>query len=600
MDPARKALARKVLLGIGGVTAVAAVGFGVWNSISNRPPKFARVIAEDLPADAAGLVAFADPAHTLALFDEAMPADVRAELEKELGFDPFLVSSYADLGFDLAAPVGVGVVGVERPVFVFTMGLDDASKARETIETQTGKAGVHGWEQRQFAGVDGMWLAEPPVAVLFRDDRLIVVGTEDNEKSEVERVADKIAELRGSDSLAATNGFRGVHRFEGDPILLAYINIAELGNTMMAAATVGNTDVESMAFAVTRDDRDIHFISQTVMSRDSNYLGYLDGRSRSTAALDRVPGPVYAGMHWSIDPEYLRELMKQLGTLGKSELENAQREAESELGVNFEEDILAAWTGEFGVLWTGAGEGEWGGLGFVGVHDEAAAEDTLERVWAKTEGTERESTNAGTIFRWDHEGAAKIWDGQLWLGGGNSRIEQVTDDAEGFRKTSKNEAVTDALGSGSFGVAFVDLNAVFAMLRDEPDASDWLDRHADVVEPLEALTMESVVDGQTFTWTMTLHTTIDDAWDTLMKRLITNIGEDEGKEMFGDLLPEADCDAAVAHMVTLTMAETPELDVQLLESVRAELLRMCEDGKVDKRCALAATNVQELDRCEVQ
>jgi hypothetical protein len=601
MDPERKVLARKLLIGVGGLTAVAAVGLGVWNSISNRPPKFARVVAEDLPAESVGLVAFNDPAHLLELFNEAIPADVRAELEKELDFDPFSASSYAELGFDVSAPIGGGVVGIEQQVFVFTMGLDDASKARETIEDYASKAGVNGWEKREFAGVDGMWLEEPPVAVLFRGDRLIVVGSEDAEKDEVERVADDIAELRGRDSLASTTAFRSVQRFEGEPIMLGFFNVAEVGSTMMAAMTIGSTDVECMAFALTHDDEDIHFISQTTVSKDSDYLRYLDGGDRSLRALDRVPAPVYAGMHWSIDPEYLRALLDELGTLGKSSFEDAQREAESELGVNFKQDVLEAWTGEFGVLWTGAGEDHWGGLGFVGVRDEDKAADTLERVWQKTEGTERESTNAGTLFRWKEEAAAKVWDERLWVGFGDSHIEQVNDDAEAFRKSSKNEAVTGVIESGSNGIAFVDLVAIFAMLREqEPEAGEWLDRHADVIDPLQAVTMDSVVDGQTFTWTMTLHTNVDDAWDTLLKRLITNVVEHEGKELFADVLPEADCDATVAHMVTLTMAETPDLDAQLVEPVRAELLRMCEEGKIDKRCALAATNVQELDRCQVE
>lgn len=608
MDPDRKALAdrktlaKKLLIGVGGVTVVTAVGFGVWNSIMDRPPKFARVVAEDLPADSVGMVAFNDPAHTLALLDETVSAEIRAELEQELGFDPFKPSSYAELGFDVEAPMGIGVRNVEEPVFMFTLGLTDADKARETVNGWIEKSGEDGWEQRKFEGVDGMWQAELPVALLFRGDRLIVVGSENADASEVERVANELAELRSRDSLAATHAFRSIHRFPGDPIVFGLFNVAEVEGTFMATATVGATDVESMAFALTSDDRDIHFIWQTIMERDSDYLRYMSGRDRSLAALDRVPGPVYAGMHWTIDPDYLHRLMDQLGGLGKNELQKAQVEAESELGINFEQDVLGAWTGEFGMLWTGAGEDQWGGLAFAGVRDEQATAATLEQIWSRTEGDARESTNAGEILRWDDEAAAKVWDGQVWLGLGHSRLEQVNDDAEGFRKSTDTEPVVDVVKSDSAGIGFFDLVAIREMVREQDDSAEYLDRYAALIDPLEALTMHSVVDGQTFVWTMTLHTTVDDVYDTMIKRMIENLVREEGDSMFAELMPrKANCEEAVAHVVTLTLEQMgSEVDGQMMSALTDELRTMCEDGRMDTKCTLAATTVAELDRCKVE
>src|SRR5690606_911442 len=363
---------------------------------------------------------------------------LKAELEDQLGFEPFATAGYAELGFDVEQPIGVALVDMQRELFVFSMGITDADKARETIERYSDKLGAPRWQAREFAGLDGLWQDQPPVALLFRNDRLIVVASDKDDADEVERVADQIAGLRTRDSLAATNGFRSVHRFEGEPIVFGYANGAELDNNMMAAATIGSTEVEAMAVALTSDGRDIHLIWQTIVSKDSGYLDYMKG-SRSRRAIDSVPGPVYAGLHWSVDPEYLRKLFDELGAFGKNALDEAEREAERELGVSVSNDILDAWTGEFGLLWTGAGDGRWGGLAFAGVRDESAAEATLEQIWSRTDGDDRKGTDAGKLYTWDQRprGQAKIWSGYAWLGIGESRLEQVNDDAKGFRKTTK-------------------------------------------------------------------------------------------------------------------------------------------------------------------
>jgi hypothetical protein len=532
MNPAHQALARKVLFGVGGLTVVAAVGVGIYNAVVNRPPKFARVVAEDLPADTHAMVAFADPAHSLELIDWAISEQLKAELEKQLGFDPFSTSSYADLGFDVDAPIGAGLLDMERELFVLTMGITDADKARETIHH------------------DGMWHGGlAPVAILFRNDRLIVVWIDNYDGGEVEQVAEEIAAMRPRNSLAATDAFRSVHRFRGEPILFGFANVGELGGTMMAAATIGNTEVEAMAVALTSDDRDIHLIWQTVVSSDSEYLEYMKGRSRSRNAIDSVPGPVYAGMHWSVDPEYVRKLIDELGRFGKDALDEAESEADRELGVSVSNDIIGAWNGEFGVLWTGAGEDRWGGLAFAGVRDAPAAEATLEQIWSHTEGSTREDTDAGTLHTWDAKAPAqaKIWNGYAWLGLGESRLDEVDDDAKGFRKTTEVDAIADVLGSGSVFVGFVDLVELRKLLHELPDA-DELDRYADVIDELEALTMHADVDGRTFTWTMTLHTTVDDAFDTLIGRLLADVEKDQGDSLLEELIPAESSDPASAPL----------------------------------------------------
>jgi hypothetical protein len=547
MDPARQALARKVLFGIGGLTLVGAIGVGIYNAVVNRPPKFARIVAEDLPADSIAMIAFADPAHSLELVDWAISEQVKAELGNELGFDPFSTSSYPELGFDVEAPIGVGLVDIEREVFVVTMGITDADKARETIIRYSEKAGAPKWQDRAFAGVDGMWQAEPPVAILFRDDRLIVVASDKHDEAPVERVAAEIAELRDRDSLAATEAFHSVHRFPGEPILFGFANTGELDDSLMAAATIGSTEVEAIAVALTSDGRDIHLISQTVVAADSDYLDYMSGRSRALAPMDSVPGPVYAGFQWSVDPEYVRRLIDELGRFGKDALEEAEREAEAELGVSFSNDILGAWTGELGVLWTGAGEGRWGGLAFAGVRDESAAEATLEQLWSHTDGNGREDTDAGKLHSWDERppAQAKIWNDYAWFGIGESRLDEVNDDAKGFRKTTEVDAIADVVGSGSVFVGFVDLVELRKLLHELPDA-DELDRYADVIDELEALTMHADVDGRTFTWTMTLHTTVDDAFDTLIGRLLTDVEKDQGDSLLEELIPADNSDPVIS------------------------------------------------------
>lgn len=537
MDPARQALARKLLLGIGGLTAVLVVGVGIYNAVSHGPPKFAQVVAEDLPGDSVAMVAFADPAHSLELLDWALSTHVKTELERELGFAPFSKAGYADLGFDVEAPIGAGLVDMDREVFVFTVGITDADKARETIQHYTEKVGGPKWQAREFAGLDGLWQDEPPVAALFRNDRLIVIATDDDDKEHVERVAGEIAELRDSQSLAATDAFRSVHRFRGEPILFGFANASKLDDTMMATATIGSTEVEAMAVALTSDDRDIHLIWQTVMSGDSEYLGYVRGRNRSLRPMDSVPGPVYGGVQWSIDPEYVRKLFDELGRFGKNALDEAEREADRELGVSVENDILGAWTGEFGVLWTGLGEDRWGGLAFAGVRDESAAEATLEQIWSRTDGDDRRDTDAGELHTWDETppAQAKIWNGYAWFGIGESRLEQVEGGAKGFRKTTEADAIADVVGGGSMFVGFVDLAEIRKVLHELPDGSE-LDDYADVIDSLEALTMHGEVDGNTFIWTTTLHTNVDDAFDTLITRLITDVEKDQGDSLLEELV----------------------------------------------------------------
>jgi hypothetical protein len=599
MNPAHQALARKVLFGVGGLTVVAAVGVGIYNAVVNRPPEFARVVAEDLPADSDAMVAFADPAHSLELVDWAISEQIKAELEKRLGFNPF--STSADLGFDVDAPIGVGLLDMERELFVLTMGITDADKARETIHLYIEKAGLIEWEDREFAGVDGMWRGGlSPIAILFRNDRLIVVWIDNYDGGEVKKVAEKLAALRPRDSLAATDAFRSIHRFPGKPILFGFANVGELGGTMMAAATIGNTEVEAMAVALTSDDRYIHLIWQTVVSSDSEYLEYMKGRSRSRNAIDSVPGPVYAGMHWSVDPEYVRKVIDELGRFGKDALHEAESEADRELGVSVSNDIIGAWNGEFGVLWTGAGEDRWGGLAFAGVRDAPAAEATLEQIWSHTEGTTREDTNAGKLHTWDEKTPvqAKIWNDYAWFGLGESRLDEVDDDAKGFRKTTEVDAIADVVGSGSVFVGFVDLVELRKLLHELPDA-DELDRYADVIDELEALTMHADVDGRTFTWTMTLHTTVDDAFDTLITRLLADVEKDQGDSLLEELIPrKTECEATVDYIITVTSWAVPESERHTVESRRQELMDKCERGEIDTECATSAFTVQGLELCE--
>src|SRR5690606_32139713 len=170
MDPAHKALAKKVLLGVGGLTVVGVVAVGIYNAVVDRPPKFAVIVAEDLPADTVGMIAFADPAHTLELLDWVISRKLKAELEDQLGFEPFATAGYAELGFDVEQPIGVALVDMQRELFVFSMGITDADKARETIERYSDKLGAPRWQAREFAGLDGLWQDQPPVALLFRND----------------------------------------------------------------------------------------------------------------------------------------------------------------------------------------------------------------------------------------------------------------------------------------------------------------------------------------------------------------------------------------------------------------------------------------------
>jgi hypothetical protein len=102
-------------------------------------------------------------------------------------------------------------------------------------------------------------------------------------------------------------------------------------------------------------------------------------------------------------------------------------------------------------------------------------------------------------------------------------------------------------------------------------------------------------------WTMTLHTTIDDAYDTLSKRLLAKLFEEEGGSMFDELLPKPKCDAAVEHIITLTKEELGQNgDTQIVEAIRPEILQMCESGKLDVNCVLASSTLQETERCELE
>ena len=601
MDDKQKALARKLLLGLGGVMLLALVGFGLWNFFFDRPPQFARQVAEDLPADSLGMVAFADPTRGLEILDNSMSDEIRNELEDEIGFDPFDESSYADMGLDLEAPVGMGVTDIDEPIFVFTMGIDDADKVRETLEGYADELGVNGLSERAFEGVEGLWLDSPPAAILFRGDRMIVVASEDADDRSVERAAEDIAEMRGRDSLAATAGFRQIHRFPGEPIMMMFANFDEIASNPMTKMTLGEVEVETLAFALTSDDRDIHFVVQTVFADDADYLRYARGVDRSHEALDYVSSPVYAGMHWKVDPEYLREVFDELGAFGKDELDDVSREFDRELGVSLERDVLAAWSGEFGVLWTNGGEDRWGGLAFVGVQNEDAAEELLETVWSRTEGEDQDTSDAGTLYRWGGRPpvVAKVWEERLWVGLGQSRLDQVDDEAKPFRKTTEVDAISDVVKSNSMGIFFVDLVELRGLLNSMPEVSSWVEGFKDVIEPLEALTVRSSVDGQTFTWTATLHTTVDEAFDTLLERLIEDLVAGAGVgPLLGGVPERSSCERAVDHTIFLMSVETPDFDTQQFDLVREKTLDQCRSGEIDPECVLAANTMNALAQCK--
>ncbi len=600
MNPATQAFGKKLLLGLGGLTLASALGVGLYHAIFDRPPKFARIVAEDLPADSVGLFAFADPAHALGLFDEVVSAQIRGEIDAKLGFDPLRREDWAELGLDLDAPIGAALVELDGQVFAFSLGLSDADKARATLDDASAKLGLPAWEPREFAGRDCLWQDSPPAAVLFRDDRLVLIASEHRRYVDfVVEAAEEIAGLTYADSLAASEAFASIGRFEGEPIMLGWANLTELGRDPFASATFGRSEAESAAMALTADGSELHLITQTTMVEGSKYLAYMRGRERPVRTLDQVPGPVFAGLHWSVDPQYFLDLFDELGVLGKQGVDEVEREVERELGVGLRDDLFAAWAGEFGILWTGAGDDAWGGLVFASVRDETEAERLLERIWSRTDGEDKRQTDAGTVYAWGEREplAAKIHAGQLWVGLGDSRIEGVGGDDPGFRKTSESRAVAKLVDDSATAVAFVDFDALRELLGELPRLERELAPYANVLDELEALTMRSRVEGRTFVWTMTLHTRLDDAYDSLLRRFVGDLIAEAGDELLEELgVRRRGCVSAVEHMLELTRAEASDPDAKL-DGMREALLGQCEAGKFDPYCVLGAWSSEAANRC---
>lgn len=514
---------RKRLLIAGGVAVAILVGVGLWHAIFDRPPKFARTVAADFPADAVSMVAVDDPARWFDLFDDVLPVEIREQLDGDPG--QFLRE---DSGLDLEAPMGAALVDVDEPIVVISLGLDDEDEVRAQLETLGEGLGV-GWAAREFGDrdVDGLWLDEPPIAVMFRRDRVLIVASEDADGDAVADAADEVADLRRRKSLARSDGFRKLHRFQGDPIIFGYANMAMLSERPEVVATLGSTGVEALAIVLSADDEDIHLITQWVYDEDSTYLDYARGAHRNTKALDRVPGPVYGGVHWRIDPGYLGAALDDLGRGVEREMAELEDEVQRELGVDLEDDVFERWTGEAGLLWTNAGAGHWGGIGFLGVDSEAKAEALVETVWSNTDGRGRERTDAGTVYTWDDdvEFAVKVWKNQLWFGVGDSRLDEVDGDAKGFRKTTKVDAIERLLADDSSTISWLDLQPVIALAREAFDHDHEADRFSEVLDHLLALTMRTEVSGQTLTATITLHTSYDDAFETLLRQAVDGLGD---------------------------------------------------------------------------
>ncbi len=618
---ARMQLVKRVVLGTLVVALAGGLMFGLYSLLAGRNQAFLREAARELPQDAVGVLALSSPRAVLELFGSEIPPEIREEATKDLGLDPFDPATFEAWGFDVDAPMGVGLLDGEG-MFTVSVGVKDPDVLRTALSSKAAaliKASEDlRWIERSFADTPGLWLDEPiSVAALRPGNRVIFVLGGDAEA--VARQAKRVAEAKGGESLADRPGFGEIEPEPGKLLLGLYLDGASgraalPGKGMEAMASrMALADIDGFAVMLADDGPRVHLSVQTILREGMTSLEPFQTVRRKGDILDKIPAPVLAELDGIIATESMSAFLSS-GPLRWGMASALEDEFRKETGLDLRTDLIDNLDGRMGwVLHKLPGKDDhrdaFAMLGFAGVKDEEAAKRTAERFFGKMQrelDLALEQVEGTTVYvrREDPAVSYFIYDGVAWVTLGKVDVgELIRPTAEPFRRVARVPAIEEATAPGGLAAGFVDIREVLAQVRtrlDDRELED-LERWSPLLSPLEALTMRSELADRTFVARWTLHTSGEHALAGFVQGFMKSVGAELAKKLLRERRRER-CDALIDHILELMKAElkSQDFEEQLLDR-RFELMDECrkpETTDTEIECMLGAKTLEALTRCE--
>ena len=627
-----RSIARVLLwfaLTLAALAVLGTVAFFAYRFFTGRNLSFTQDVAAELPQTAVGFAALSSPSDLIALLGEDVPAELVEASQQTIGADLSKPEGWQALGVDPEQPVGLGLLSIEQPVAMVSVGIIDRQTARASLQDKLGPilgTAEDRWVERSFAEVEGLWLDEPvPLAVLWRSERAqVVFGLQGSAgRDAVEEQAKTVAGLQRAQSLARTEGLGAMEAPPGDALLALYVDGPALRKALPADDVEGTAirlalgDVDAFAATLSHASDQIHLTQQTILREGSRELELLGGVERGDAAFDKLGGPLLAGFEVAFDPEVagrsigdLASLLGQSSTLFEDELER-------ELGVNIRKDVIDNIAGTLGAAMArlpgpneAGDEAGFSVVAWVSLADAEQMKVTLDRAHAKL------ADELGARVRQEHEvsiysieGELPVtWfshEGYLWIGVGPGDPATLIAGADpSFRDESPDAAIVEATEADAPMVAFVNLAEVLELARVE--ASEREAKRFEAWEPvlslLDAVTIQGRIESRSVVVQATLHTTEEPGLATLVQRVIAIEGAQAAQAVAARARQEL-CAHLVEHVMALTRQALEKSGGSLpdADTLERQVLEECSDPLMTQArldCYLAADSVEALQACD--
>ena len=524
-------MSSKLLLGsLGGVVAVAVVVAVVAASGGGAASRAAE-IAVALPSNLSAFVAMLEPRLVLGEVDKRVPEAERKQLSDELGFDPLSVAGWRGAGVDLSYPVAFGSADLDDGAAVIAVrAAGQPDDLKRFVEALAKLRLIRRLEPAKFGDVDG-YTVHQRVAFVGLNGYLYVVAGPREEGLTL--AVQRLKALTPETSLARTDAFAAGMDGLGAPQLVAFFDTAAFVGGLrgrddeVAAARAALSLTRTVSGGITIEPGEVHTRVRVVTAVGSVLGELLRDQSRDSAAFERLPAPVLAGLHAQVSPDALRTAFTAglgLERHARRDYDKSRDQVRELTGVDIDTDLLGATTGEVGVL---LGRLPYGGNvaglelhAFVGVKDAERFTKTVDSILRGLEGmralhVERTDIDGGTLFtiqvgREDLSVGVAVHDGRAWFSFNVATLQRVlAGDAKPYGDDAHSAEVAAVIGGSAPVAAFVDVaellrqagplmgrRAVPAFFTGAAGSSLTARADSDVVTIDERFTYEAAVAAQ--------------------------------------------------------------------------------------------------------
>ena len=380
-----------------------------------RPSLLDATFLELVPAEALAIAAVGKPGDLLERLGGPAAAAIVKPLLEELGFGERMLlaaldpARWAEVGLDAKRPAGAAWIGVERPMGAFYVGVTDAAVLERAIRSLEPML-EDTVEIRRVAGAVLLSLKRMDEVVLVLRDGYAILVAADRDK-DAKALAERIAGIEARHTVTAAAPYKAsLAELGAGADVSAFLDWKALGDEVHIATARAPVELagailfgrslyagsEGMAFGFDVTEAGIEGVVTWSSGKENPIRKALSpGTGPFSIATVASEHPLYllaARVHPAAALALVEDGLRASGELrGLTELRNGLR---SEMGVDFDKEILPLLTGEAGVAVTGDVEAAlkaehesrgfpFGGSLVVGLTDGPKCKAILAKVFAK-------------------------------------------------------------------------------------------------------------------------------------------------------------------------------------------------------------------------